>query len=197
MAPALMCRDLTSDDVSQRRANRNRNVEDRECVVALLRSEGVRDEARADRGITRFTDAYQHAKQEQPRERRRVTGQYGAEAPDENAERNQPFPRGPIAQVAKDRRCDKIADHENCVDASKVPVAQMKLLLDGREHRRDNVAVKVIEKVQPREDEQHPAGRKLSVRHGQHSGSSHLMQQHTGTARARTGYSFTAWSFLS
>jgi hypothetical protein len=59
----------------------------------------------------------------------------------------------PVAQPAEDRRGDEIADHERRHEPPGLTIVDAEIFLQRRQHRREHVAVEVIEQVEAGKDE--------------------------------------------
>ena len=161
MPPAPVRGDESANDRAQRRADGNRDVENRQCVVPFRGGVAVGNQTRTDGRIARFAQADEHAKRNHHRKRRREPRQDCAHAPHKNAGGDEPFARPAVAQPAEDRRRDEIADHERRHEPPGLLVVDAEIFLQRRQHRREHVAVEVIEQVETGEDEQNPGRRKL------------------------------------
>ena len=77
--PAPVAADRSADDVAQRRADRDRGVEDRQHPGPALGGVVVRDQRRRDHAVARLADADQRPRAEQNGEGRRGGGPEGGE----------------------------------------------------------------------------------------------------------------------
>ena len=158
-APVAMLREPAADGEADGRAERNRHVEKRQRGVASRRGEEIGNPARAHRDEAGLAHADDHADGEELREALRQAAARRGEAPDHHAAEHEIFSREAVAEIAEDRRGDEIAEHEGRGGPARVAVAQAEVLLQRRQHRRHDVAVEVIEHVQPGENRQRAPGR--------------------------------------
>ncbi len=156
VAPAPEVGDLTTEDVAQGSPHRNGHVEDGQRIIAFGRPEGIRNPAGTDGGIAGLAQADQRAIDKQRAQRGRKAGQHGSQAPDEDAQGNQPFARRAIPQVAKERRGDKVSEHEGREQAPCLAIGQAHGALDRGQDRRQDVTIDVINQIEPGQDEQGP-----------------------------------------
>ena len=85
-----MRRDRASQDVTERGADGNRKVEDRDRVVAPRGRKQIRNPTGADRAKARFAEAHQHPEKNQRGQRAGVPRQQRAKTPHKDARRHQP-----------------------------------------------------------------------------------------------------------
>lgn len=146
----------------KRRAHRQRRIENRERIVASSGRKRVRNQARSNRRVTRFAHSNQHAEPQQFIECLRPTGQHRAQAPDEDAERDEPFARKAIPEETEERRRDEIADHEDRIGPADFPVGDGELTFLLGQHRRHDRTVDVIDQIEPGQNDQQPKGRQAT-----------------------------------
>ena len=166
MPPAPVLGDESANDRAQRSADWNRDVENRQRVVPFRRAIAVGNQTRTDGRIARLANADEDAKRDHHRKRRREPRQDCAHTPYTNAGGDEPFARAAVAQPAKDRRGEEVADHERRHEPPGLTVVDVEIFLQRRQHRGEHEAVEVIEQVEAGEDEQHPGRRKLLARGG-------------------------------
>ena len=143
--PAVPRRDSAADDIAECRPNRDREIEDRNRIVAAVRGKQVGDPAGADRAETRLPETDEHAVEDQRSQRADVAGHQRAQAPNKHSRGHQPTPRDPITEITENRRGKKISPHERALNRAELLVAEAQLVFDRRQHRRQELTVEVIE----------------------------------------------------
>jgi hypothetical protein len=86
-------------------------------------------------------------------------------APEQRAQHNDELPRVPVRQRPYKRSRNHVETKESAGQISDLCIAQMKLILHQRLHREQHVAVRIIEQVECREDNQRGARLEISLSH--------------------------------
>ncbi len=117
------------------------------------------DQTVGGRGIEGLTDAGGDAAiDEQGQERRRGSGQQGAQAENQQRGDDHPIPADEIARPAGDRHQKAEDDGKGGGDQPHLGVAEVKIGLDQRQGDTENLTVALVEeKGQPQQKDQFPA----------------------------------------
>ena len=111
--------------VAQRRADRNRAIEDRHDAAARSGREVIGQHRRGNRAVGRLADADRRTRHEERDERSDESADRRREAPQRDAEGDQAHARHPVAQRPEERRGDHVHDEERGHQSTELRVAQM------------------------------------------------------------------------
>src|SRR6185295_7018670 len=156
--PAPGVADPAAEREAQRRPDRDRDVEHRQRVGSLGEREEVGDEPRRDGPVPGLADADDGPRQEQDGERAGETRTEGGEAPDQDAQREDPATGIPVAEVTTERGDQHVDHDEDRLEQSSLRVVDVQRVLDPREDAGDQVPVQVVDDVDEGEDTQGEAG---------------------------------------
>ncbi len=150
-APAEGGLEDPTEHVSERRADGDRRVEDRQIAVLRPLVGDVVDDRRAQRGVARLADTDGDAREEHRPEAVRHPRDHGRDRPQRDARRDELLAGVPVAEAPEDRARQHVADHERRLDRAEGGVAQVELVLEPRADRHHEEAVDVVDEVERRE----------------------------------------------
>src|SRR5690349_13370921 len=96
-----MLGNLAPEDVSQRGADRYRDIKYSQRLVATLSAKTIGNQAWTDRRVARLAKSNQNAVAKQRAITVRGACQYSTQAPDKNAGSNEPLSRKTVAQITE------------------------------------------------------------------------------------------------
>ena len=144
--------------IAQRRAHGNRHVEEGDRQVAAAGREEVGDPGGADRAVAGLPHPDQDPEEQEQHQIGRPARKRRAQAPDRDAGGDQALARQAVAQVAEERRGEKVAEQEGEIEAAQLAVGKVQLPLDRGQDRGRDLPVEVVEEVDPGQRQQRGRG---------------------------------------
>ena len=149
--PAEVTLEPPADAVPEGAPDRDRHIEPREDGAAPGDRVEIADDRRRRGSVAGLADAEQAARREQDEEAAGQAGGAAREAPERDAAADDDPAIMPVREPAKDRRREHVADEKRHPEPAGLGVFQRiaveEFLLDGRDDRREDVAIEVAEEI--------------------------------------------------
>ena len=165
--PAVLRSQIAAQQVSRRRAHRNRQIEHAQNPTAFFFGEKIGDESRRNGDERRFTDTDQGVPNQQLGVVVGEGGQQREAAPEDRSQHDDELARIAVCQRANERRGHHVEAQERAGEIADLRLGEVELVLHQRLHREQHVAVDIIQQVQRREHDQR--GARLEFRGGHRS----------------------------
>ena len=157
-APAPVRADLSSGQVAQGRAHRNRQIENGKNAVALALGIEVGEDGGSEDAETRLADAHQSLAQIEGPVAVDPHGSQRGQAPEDRAGDDERLARIAVSQPAGQGRRDHVEEKERRGQRAHLMIGCMKFALHQHKLAGKDVAVDVVQQVEADEQQQRPLG---------------------------------------
>ena len=137
--------------------NRASGTPDRHCPPTLRLSKVVAQQGCPCRVIAGFADPQHGPRGEELGVVARQPGEQGGEAPDGDADRDHGPPDAPIGPEPEREGRHRVDEQESRAETADRAITQVELVLDLAGHYREDVAIQIVEEVDPDHHGQHVA----------------------------------------
>ena len=160
--PAVPLSQHPAEEIAQRAADRNGDIEPGEDLAAALLREEVGDEPGRYRAETRLTDSDGGTGGQQGPVAGGKTGQGRGQTPDDQASGSKPGPAPVVAEPAEERGEEQVAEHEGAAEKPQRRIGEMQIDLDQGKYREEHLPVDVVKQVHRQKEPQGVAAVRVS-----------------------------------
>ena len=151
--PVVTRSEISSEQISSRRADRNSQIEYAQNASANVLTKQIRDECRSNGNEGRLAHSYQRVADQQFRVIVRHRREQGKPAPENRAQEDDQFARVTIGQRPHERRRNHVETQEGTGQESNLSETKMKIFLNQLLHGKQHAAIRVIQQIQRRQYE--------------------------------------------